>query len=697
MKTVGKLLLFILLFSLPIAARWLQYHPGKYAPPESGEITPQEIALPVTTYQQFVDNPTVRQGRILFDLAHDNNLLIDDLTPLKDRLTGRGMQILYYDGYSQELSDQLRGALAYLVIAPTYDFSEDELSVIRSFVEDGGKLLIAADPTRPVPMMDEGGFTDLFSTLFPISAIPAVNQLAGLFGIEYYDDYLYNLQEYEGNYRNVRFREFASDQPLTGGLEEIVLSAAHSIRSDGTPLIWGDEKTFSNVRTGENKLSAAVLAEAGRVLALGDVTFLTPPNHSIADNDHFLSNLADWASSDSRVWDVEDFPYLFVGPVDQLTASAKVLDPLPLENNAPLQEVFKIAGIEINLRSEPDPEHDLLILATYAEPGLAEEYLAAAGVSLDVPASSAGSGNDADSTANNGQVEIDGFGTFYSAGSSLFLVNQDTPGQTVLVVMAEDIDSFDLALDRLIWSDFYGCAGNQTVTLCSTGDAISHETTETEENRETAQEETIGTRIFIFSNDTGDEGVSTGVDELEAILSEYFQVTVWAASQDGIPSLDELSAYDAFILTSGDYAYGPEDDEAYLNFLSLEGNVLVMGDQPLPPDLFANEPAQLLDLQVVDGAHPIASGFDEAEIIALLDSASQVPSIVIQEDELNGSDSSRVIFARGPDSPHTGEPAVIALEELDQRIVLAAFAFYRLPETTRELFILNVVDWLLGY
>jgi hypothetical protein len=55
-----------------------------------------------------------------------------------------------------------------------------------------------------------------------------------------------------------------------------------------------------------------------------------------------------------------------------------------------------------------------------------------------------------------------------------------------------------------------------------------------------------------------------------------------------------------------------------------------------------------------------------------------------------------VVFERGSSSQETGAVAVYASEDnaSGERVVIAAFAFYRLPVDKQFTFINNVVEWL---
>ena len=463
MRDRTKLLLVLALVALPVSGRLLWFHSGWYQPPEIPEIDESQIALPLPEYRPLADQPLKTGGLVVIDLSHNNNLEVDDLTPLWDRLTARAVTIETLDDSSDSLETQLRGAIALLVIAPTSNYTAEERDLIADFVEDGGRLLLAADPTRPVPpeQEDEEEPLDLESIFFPSSAVPAINSLANAFGLVYFDDYLYNLVDNAGNYRNVKFTVLSDEHSLTQDLETIVFFAAHSLQTDGLSLVNADENTLSSLRSGETGLTAAALAANGRVLALGDVTALTPSFHTIADNDRFLSNIADWLAAASREWDLKDFPHLFRGPVDLVQVSEGSLDPRLIARSGTLQELFQQARLTLSLRAAADPDHDTLFVGTFDNVDLVQGYLATAGVAIVLAEA------DEEEEEPQDTIEIEGLGTLGLEGTTLYVVDRSAD-RVVVVALAEDGEAAIQALERLTSVDFSGCVHGEGVTVCST-------------------------------------------------------------------------------------------------------------------------------------------------------------------------------------------------------------------------------------
>jgi hypothetical protein len=52
-------------------------------------------------------------------------------------------------------------------------------------------------------------------------------------------------------------------------------------------------------------------------------------------------------------------------------------------------------------------------------------------------------------------------------------------------------------------------------------------------------------------------------------LQDYYDVTLWIASEDGIPTVDDLEGYDVIIIDSGDYAYDDSDFDTYSAIFSV--------------------------------------------------------------------------------------------------------------------------------
>ncbi|HEY4689720.1 MAG TPA: hypothetical protein VIK33_10440 [Anaerolineae bacterium] len=763
MKSRNRLLRVLLLVALPIAAQSLWFYRGWYVPPSIPNVDSYQITSAASEFQTIQDEATPAGGRAVIDLAHENNLDIDDLSPLRDRLAARGITIETFGGPSSEITATLRRADAWLIVAPTTTYTQGERDALARFVRHGGRVLLAADPTHAIPSQEPPSIFNMSPALFPQSAVPAMNSIANTFGIVYFDDYLYNLADNEGNYRNVKFTRFENDLPLTRGLNTVIFFAAHSLRSNGRAIVLGESDTKSPVRSGETALTAAALNADGRVLALGDITVLTAPYHTVADNDRFLSNLADWLAGASREWTLAEFPYLFEGPVDLVQAAGSNLDPRLIARTGALQAAFERAGLTLNLRAEADPNHNVLFIGTFDDADQVTEYLDAAGVRIKqsptptatlaatptpiaLPPTVAVTATSRTATItptptatplraattptpillptqalvtstatgtlqpipptlalpstptpakpkSEDQIEIDGLGTVTAEGTTLFVtVRQDN--RLAVVVLAQDGDAALKGLDRLSGGDFTGCTQSENVTVCSAGEAV--EGAGLGSAGEASQK---SGRIFVLVRDNGQKGSRTSAAEIESILGSRHTVKVWSIEKDGLPTGTDVAGYDAYVVESGDYAFDIEDFDTLIAITGIQGDVMFIGSQALP--LPEGDTAPISDLVVADARHPIAKGFDRGEVLQLKPSESGVPALIITKDVYDPSQGNfTVIFKRGLQSDRPGGAALIAGEgrpgDTLQRVVLASFALYQLPDDAQRRLMLNAVDWLLG-
>src|SRR5690606_7586675 len=116
---------------------------------------------------------------------------------------------------SYTMESQLKYASAFVSISPSFPFNTSEIQALKNFTERGGKILVFTDATRNFISVD-------FVSGNPIAIgdSNAANSLLKVFDITVNNDYLYNTQDNEGNFRNVFFDEFGKSE-LTFGLKEI--------------------------------------------------------------------------------------------------------------------------------------------------------------------------------------------------------------------------------------------------------------------------------------------------------------------------------------------------------------------------------------------------------------------------------------------------------------------------------------------
>ncbi|MEE9201993.1 MAG: hypothetical protein V3U31_02215 [Dehalococcoidia bacterium] len=357
-RPILVLLVLIPFLVLVVAVGWrlsplLSY--GSYQsqvlpPPRFGDIT-----VPLATPQPFTDSFDMRKGILLVDRAHDNRFALDELSPLAQRLLSRAYTLDYWQE-EDSLAAKLRRADALAVVLPHEPFTDSQRQRVRDFVAQGGKLLLMGDPTRP----------------------GEISSLAAEFGLVFHPDYLYNLRENDGNFRYIFVRDFEEHQ-LTRGLEQINLYTAGSI-TGGRGLATTDAYTYSDTRGAQGYFTPVALAAGEQVLALGDFTFLTVPHSSLADNDLFLSRIADWLTVSQRRFSLAQFPYFFPGDV-----RVEMVDAEAVAEAIRLRNLLEGAGREAEVTDfQTETGGDRLVLGLFKDAEEVGDLLDRAGIEVTV-------------------------------------------------------------------------------------------------------------------------------------------------------------------------------------------------------------------------------------------------------------------------------------------------------------------------
>ena len=283
------------------------------------------------------------------------------------------------------------------------------------------------------------------------------NDLLAPFGLSIRDDYLYNLVKNEGNFRNILFGKFGTND-LTAGLTQVALYGVHSIDTvDGKPLLIGDANTYSSLTdsAGAGMAAAAISADGG-VLALGDFTFLFPPYNTVADNAVLIDRIADFALGGTRSHSVANFPYVFdrtvyVVPTGGMRMTADVLGPF-----ANLQTALSVTNTSLLVRGTPPADGDLLVIGTLNGDVTTSDdlksYIEPFDLKLDDP----------------GTIVIPNFGTVDRSGIGLLLY-QHTDSRNVLVLLTDTPDDLPSLIDMLASGSLQSCVVQGEVGVCSIG------------------------------------------------------------------------------------------------------------------------------------------------------------------------------------------------------------------------------------
>ncbi len=448
-------LIALAVFILPLLLRLIWFFPGFYPPHTIATPDYANLKLPEAPVSTPQSNPIKQVGGVvLLDDAHSDQFQPDEIQTLMDALGQRGARV-ELNSDSAKLESQLKYASAYLVFSPYYKYTPSEVQIIQNFIGRGGRMAVFTDPTRGLVIYDNAGN--------PIDNIPdttEVNPLLEPFGITINSDYLYDLEENEGNFRNVYFESFGKSD-LTWGLKKVVLYGTHSLETDsGLTLMSGNDKTFSSEtdatpnNDSNQGWAGAALDKTGNVLAVGDFTFMTPPYNTVGDNGVFINNIADFLLGGTLKYSLADFPYLFTGTsVDVLPTSNIEMTANLINAISKFQSSYKAINTQINIVQDSSSSQNLIVLGTFAQADDLNKYVKPFNVTM----------NDA-----NNYIELPGFGQLGKTGNSVLLFSSGDNGNT-LVLLADTESDLTSLMSNLSGDDLSKCVLQGEIGVCSIG------------------------------------------------------------------------------------------------------------------------------------------------------------------------------------------------------------------------------------
>jgi len=494
-KAALYLAIFVVLLLAPSAVRLFQYYrplaeapatPPAYTGAGIGAVPTPEAGNGADTVQTGAATRRVAgapRGVVVLDQAHGNQFTREELATLDGLLAARGLQVRpLAEG---ALTEALRAATGLVVIAPVDGYSPAEAQAVSDLVARGGRVLLVGDPTRYNIEFDE---TDIFAAPIIATAQAPLNDLANAFDITFRGDYLYNTVENEGNFRNILIgADGFGDSALTEGLDRLALYSSHSLQlgPSAAALLSADDNTWSSATDRPGGLVLAALSpaegDAGQLLAIGDVHFLTEPYSTVYDNGAFVARVADFLAGGGSTGTLAGFPYFFHSPVDLVYSDDPDLGPDAFDDIIALQAAFRGVGLSLALANEAAADHDVIYAGLYNTAEDVAELLDAAGVSLAIrpaiarPATTATTHPDATPTPSHGTRLIESpLGDVEMAGTALLLLADDGTRRQ-LVVLAASNDGLENALTRLRGAasaegvNLTDCLIQDNLALCPTG------------------------------------------------------------------------------------------------------------------------------------------------------------------------------------------------------------------------------------
>jgi hypothetical protein len=493
----SRLIIASLFLVLPLLARTIWYYQGIYhrttpvATPDYASMTASQptLATPVVETRNSPVNSTV-----LIDMAHNNLFSLSEIEPLTHFLENDGAHLDTYSG-STSLADELKHADSLVVVAPLQPFTPPEMDAVSHFIDQGGRLLVITDPTRN-SLSGSSGAASSTTTVgqVNISGVDVANLLLAPFGIDFNNDYVYNLTSNEGNFRNVIYKQFAQD-PLTKEISQVVFYSTHSITTSQVALIRGDQSTLSSLTDQGGGLAVAAVASHDQVLALGNLTFLINPYNQVADNSKFIKNVSDFLVGSKKSLILADFPYLFKRPVTILAAGGIQKDSSLLSTISQIQKAVAAQNLTIQIADQPIPGSDLLVLGTFPPAQDLTQFISPFNLvfssrsapiqNINIPTvlPSPISGNihlnsqtpvpDQSQVGGGvlapvGTIKIPDFGEFSTDGIGVVLYSTSTDHNT-LILIAPTPDGLGALANLLTQGDLTGCTIQGNAALCKLG------------------------------------------------------------------------------------------------------------------------------------------------------------------------------------------------------------------------------------
>lgn len=216
---------------------------------------------------------------LVVDRAHRNRFDREDIQPLLTAATEAGFEIQFVQNVDF-LSGRLQTADALLVVDPALEYDPLAADAVQKFVEDGGQLLVAGEPNRGVLRATGIG-----------TARSQTTQLTTRFGITIGTDALYNMEQNDGNFRNVPV--YGTDHGFVADVEEAILTNPAPVASDdGRPILRATRGTARS-STGETD-PYVVGVRDDNVVVLGDSSFLGGERHAVGGNEALIGDLLEF-------------------------------------------------------------------------------------------------------------------------------------------------------------------------------------------------------------------------------------------------------------------------------------------------------------------------------------------------------------------------------------------------------------------
>jgi hypothetical protein len=238
------------------------------SPSLTGLFSRQIVGVNTFMTKQDVDDLNREKIKILFSQGHEEQLVLTEDTDdeslfssLRQVLVGWG----YVIGSIEALtSSQLADARILVVGAPQRDFGSEELDAIEQFVQAGGGLLLASNAEA---MFDP-----------PLDLDQRMAEMTGLQFQEYLNYPITYLQVFQPHY-------------VTANVRRVKVGKVASLS------VSDDARRLALTKATRQPIMACANVESGRVVAIGDVDWLTDDLLNVENNKDLAANTFHWLAA----------------------------------------------------------------------------------------------------------------------------------------------------------------------------------------------------------------------------------------------------------------------------------------------------------------------------------------------------------------------------------------------------------------
>ncbi len=289
-----------------------------------------------------------------------------------------------------------------------------------------------------------------------------------------------------------------------------------------------------------------------------------------------------------------------------------------------------------------------------------------------------------------------------AAGDTVLVAQRQlASGHRLVVVLGSSNDGIRSGVDRLLKGQYDGCVTSADLAVCSgpTGEMPPATVQDGTATPAPAASETAPAPITPSPAPNGDKSARVLViddndvmspDEvseadiyLQALIQAGISPALWTTAGDGIPTGDDLLAYEWVIWSSGGYESGGPglaDLDGLLTYINTGGNLTISSRRPFF-GMSTEDPAVIADVTVDDDLPELARGLPSEPFLL----ENGLPPVVPLEISADNADA-RVALRRGPDSGSAGAPLLFLVtdenepESTGARLLIMGMSLSWLPD-----------------